>query len=142
MTRRIVPVVCVAAFRGDDVLLLRHVKGSCAGLLTLPGGKCDAGEEYTTAAVREFREETGIEIPKPVFSAGPGLHFPGYVFWWFPVELPADAKPVNREPHKHSEMGFFPAHLLPDVVHEPDARMIRWLLLNRKIRGGSFCGTT
>ncbi|MCC7078925.1 MAG: CoA pyrophosphatase [Acidimicrobiia bacterium] len=36
-----------------------------AGQLALPGGKCEAGEDATAAAIRELREELGVE-------AGPG----------------------------------------------------------------------
>jgi 8-oxo-dGTP diphosphatase len=49
-------------FRGEDVLLVRSCKGSRKGQWSLPGGAQDAGETIYETAVREVREEAGIEI--------------------------------------------------------------------------------
>lgn len=49
-------------FRGEDVLLVRSAKGSRRGQWSIPGGAQDAGETIFEAAVREVREEAGIEI--------------------------------------------------------------------------------
>ncbi|WP_244184622.1 NUDIX hydrolase [Streptomyces cellostaticus] len=50
------------------ILLLRYgPAGPNAGTWWLPGGMLDHGEDPWTAARREMREETGIEIgPRPV----------------------------------------------------------------------------
>ena len=48
--------------RGGEVLLIRKKRGHGAGKINGPGGKVDAGETPLEAAVRETREETGIEV--------------------------------------------------------------------------------
>lgn len=50
-----------AIFRGRDVLLIERGKGSLAGRWSLPGGHIEPGEKAADAALREVREETGIE---------------------------------------------------------------------------------
>jgi len=50
-----------AIFRGSTVLLVQRGKGALRGLWSLPGGHIEPGETARAAAVREVREETGIE---------------------------------------------------------------------------------
>jgi 8-oxo-dGTP diphosphatase len=48
--------------RGDEVLLVRQSPGhSLAGQWTIPWGRVEAGESPMAAAVREVREEGGVE---------------------------------------------------------------------------------
>lgn len=48
--------------RGDHVLLAQRGKGANAGAWSLPGGHIEPGETARAAAVREVREETGLEV--------------------------------------------------------------------------------
>ena len=50
-----------AIFRGSTVLLVQRGKGALRGLWSLPGGHIEPGETASAAAMREVREETGVE---------------------------------------------------------------------------------
>ena len=52
----------VALIRGDEVLLIQRAFAPFEGLWTLPGGRCEPGEEAGDAAVREVFEELGLAI--------------------------------------------------------------------------------
>jgi 8-oxo-dGTP diphosphatase len=43
------------------VLLIERAKGALKGLWSLPGGNIEPGETARAAALREVREETGVE---------------------------------------------------------------------------------
>ena len=56
-----VPAVGVVCLRGDDVLLIRRGTPPRQGEWSLPGGRIEPGERAVDAALRELREETGVE---------------------------------------------------------------------------------
>ena len=58
------PVVAVGVLvrRGDEILLVQRGKPPHRGSWSIPGGHLRFGETITEAAVREVREECGIEI--------------------------------------------------------------------------------
>src|SRR5215211_4753444 len=51
----------VAVLRGDRVLLAVRGRGAMAGRYSLPGGLVEPGETLAEAALRELREEVGVE---------------------------------------------------------------------------------
>lgn len=56
-----VPAVGVVCLRGDEVLLIRRGTPPRMGEWSLPGGRIEWGERAIDAALRELREETGVE---------------------------------------------------------------------------------
>lgn len=56
-----VPAVGVVCLKGDEVLLIRRGKPPRMGEWSLPGGRIEPGERAVDAALRELREETGVE---------------------------------------------------------------------------------
>jgi len=56
-----VPAVGVVCLKDDQVLLIRRGKPPRLGEWTLPGGRIEPGERAVDAALRELREETGVE---------------------------------------------------------------------------------
>ena len=56
-----VPCVGVVCLRGDEGLLIRRGTPPRQGEWSLSGGRIEPGERAMDAALREVREETGIE---------------------------------------------------------------------------------
>jgi len=61
--RRVVPraAASLAVFHEGRVLLAQRGKPPLNGVWSLPGGRVEPGEKARTAALRELKEETGIE---------------------------------------------------------------------------------
>jgi ADP-ribose pyrophosphatase YjhB (NUDIX family) len=56
-----VPCAGVVCLRGDEVLLIRRGQPPRAGEWSIPGGRVELGEAVAAAALRELKEETGVE---------------------------------------------------------------------------------
>ncbi|GAB3261904.1 NUDIX domain-containing protein [Kineosporia babensis] len=105
----------------DSVLLLRRAPGAkFAPLLwDLPSGKADKGESITAAAVRELREETGLEVDESdlqvsgIIHGAWGIESPnGYLTVVFATRR-WRGEAVNTEPHKHDRLIWTPVDQLP-----------------------------
>ncbi len=55
------PAASAAIFRDGRVLIAERGKGAMAGVWSLPGGHIEPGERAMAAALREVKEETGVE---------------------------------------------------------------------------------
>lgn len=71
------PTGGVVVVEGDRFLSLRRAAEPKAGLWELPGGFCDGWEHPADAAVREAREEVGVEVELGEFL---GMHLAEYEF--------------------------------------------------------------
>ena len=55
------PAASAAIFRDGQVLIVERGKGALRGVWSLPGGHIEPGERAKAAALREVREETGVD---------------------------------------------------------------------------------
>ncbi len=106
-------------FQEGKILLSRRFQtGYMDGHYSVPAGHLDGGETLTQAAVREAREETGLELSPEDISFACVLHrcedeervdFFVRVAKW-------NGEPVNVEPHKCDDLRWFKLSHLPDNI--------------------------
>ena len=119
--------VGVVVLRGSKVLLGKRLARHGYGTWSFPGGKPQPGEPPLVCALRELREETGIEAanPRPIGLTVDGFPHSRDVFrtTFVRVEV-ADAEPVAREPEKTAAWSWFDWQELPRPLFEPVASLV------------------
>ncbi len=123
-----VGIVCL---HGPDVLLIRRAKPPKQGEWSLPGGRLEWGETVRAAALRELREETGVEaellglidVVDGLFRDGRGALRDHYVL------VDYAARWLSGEPKGASdalEARFFPIEAIDELgLWAETARVIR-----------------
>ncbi|TCK21902.1 nucleotide triphosphate diphosphatase NUDT15 [Pseudonocardia endophytica] len=131
----VTPVLGVGVLVRDDggrVLLGHRVKPGEAPVWSFPGGAVEAGESFEAAAVRELREETGLDA-RGVDVAGVILS-PGPAPWLTAVTVARDVRgePALTEPDVFAEWRWCPRDEVPDALFAP-TRMAFDLLEGRPV---------
>lgn len=105
------------------LLSRRQNKGWGDGLLCIPGGHIEAGETPRVGAIREIKEECGLDIEQDrlefycVAQRKSGDH--EYVAYEFLVKLADNEEPINTEPHECAELIWVQPQKLPkDVIDD------------------------
>jgi len=104
--------------RGGEVLLARRQNtGYSDGMWNLPSGKLEDGEDVVAAMIRESDEEIGLRLEREDLRVVSTVHWRtpeggGRVGFFFTADR-WDGEPENREPHKCSDLRWFPLDRLP-----------------------------
>jgi len=114
--------VGVIITRDQQVLLLRRGNVHGAGTWSTPGGHLDFGESPEQCAMREVKEETGLDIDDVAFRAitndvfaAEGRH---YITIWMEGRY-VTGEPILAAPYEASEIGWFPWDALPQPLFLP-----------------------
>ncbi len=114
--------VGVIITKDQQVLLLRRHNTHGAGTWSTPGGHLDFGETPEQCAVREVKEETGLDIDAVAFRAitndvfaAEGRH---YITIWMEGRY-TGGEPILAAPYEASEIGWFAWNALPQPLFLP-----------------------
>jgi 8-oxo-dGTP diphosphatase len=124
----LISAVHLFLIRDNEVLLLRRFNtGYEDGNYSVPAGHLDGGEQVKSAAIREAREECGIEISPEDLEVVGVMHrkssderidfFVAATRWVGTI--------TNNEPHKCDDLRWFsmdtlPVNIIPYVKHALD----------------------
>ncbi len=117
--------VAVVVLEGDRILLGRRAENvSYGGMWCIPCGHLEWDEEVREAAVREFREETGLEVKiTGTVAVHSNFHNPRQhtVGIWFRGEIVGG---TLRPGDDLVEVGFFPLDNPPEPLAFPTDRLV------------------
>lgn len=113
--------VLLLLVRDDHVLLAqRSGTGYADGQWNLPSGKLEHGEDLVAAVIREAREEIDVELARQDLDMVTSVHYlnpEGHarVGFFFRAHR-WSGEPRNAEPHKCSQIRWFPLGQLPTTT--------------------------
>jgi len=110
--------------KGDKVAFVyRTNTGWMNEFYGLPSGKIETGESFVEGAIREAKEEVGVDIKEVNLSHALTMHRhqSGKAPEWVDIFFEAskwEGEPYNAEPHKHGKLEWLDINNLPDnVIH-------------------------
>lgn len=113
--------------RDDKVLLMKRRGSHSPGTWSTPGGHLDFGETLEACAIREAKEEVGVDVVGIRFRAltndifeETGKH---YITIWFEGE--AVGEPSLAAPGELEEIGWFAWDALPQPLFLPLENLVR-----------------
>jgi len=121
------PCAIVLVKRGEELLLTRKAEWQ-PGRYSLVAGFLDLGESLEECAIREVREETGINISN--------VRYVGSQNWPFPAQLMAgfvadyDGGEIVIDYNELEDARWFPIDALPTLP--PSRSIARWIIDNFK----------
>lgn len=118
------PCAIVLVKRGNELLLTRKAEWP-AGRYSLVAGFLDFGESLEECAIREVREETGIEIKNVRYVGSQNWPFPAQLMAGFVADYAGGELMVD--PHELEDARWFPADALPSL---PPARSIARFIID------------
>ena len=117
---QLIPAVFVVLLDNNKVLLIRRLNtGWSDGEYTLPSGHLDGNETARAAAMRELKEEVGVDVNPEDMDFVHVIHRRGdegdheRVDFFFKAKKYSGTA-YNAEPEKCDDIGWFPLNSLPE----------------------------
>lgn len=109
--------------KGDKAaFLMRQNTGWMDGYYDIVAGKVESGETYRQAAVREAKEEAGVDIRSEDLTHLLTAHRNSDNMTWVDVVFEVRqwrGELYNAEPHKHGSLDWLDLDNLPDNIAPP-----------------------
>lgn len=120
---------------GERLLLIRKKRGHGRGRINAPGGKVEAGESPWQCAVRETREEVGVQVAEAVPMAELKFVDQADEQWLGHVFLASSHEGVPVETAEAAPL-WFPVHAIPyEDMWEDDRLWLPHVLAGRFVCG-------
>jgi mutator protein MutT len=107
----------------NNVLLVKRTNTDwTSGQWNFPGGLFEENETLANAAAREAQEEVGVKIASNDLELVHVMHVQKTeqhakeIFGFYFMTKSLHGTPINNEPHRHSEIGWFDINNLPENI--------------------------
>lgn len=120
--------VGIIVMKNDKVLLMKRTGSHGSGTWSCPGGHIDFGESIEQCAIRETKEETGLDIENIQCKAMTNDIFPDehkhYITIWVTGDYRVGIENIES-PHEATEIGWFEWDILPHPLFLPMQNLLK-----------------
>lgn len=110
----------------NKVIVIKYKTNKNINYLDIPGGKIEENESSIDASIREFREETGIEVVNQKYKGNVIIEYPNMIFD-FDIYLVNDYKGTPHEFEENYSMWISIEDLLNENKKFPSVEIIKYL---------------
>lgn len=110
----------------NKVIVIKYKTNKNMNYYDIPGGKIEENESAINASIREFKEETGIEIIKQKYKGNVIVEYPNMIFD-FDIYLVNDYKGNPKEFEENYSMWINIEDLLNENKKFPSVEIIKHL---------------
>ncbi len=110
----------------NKVIVIKYKTNKNMGYYDIPGGKIEENESAIDASIREFKEETGIEIIDQKYKGNVIVEYPNMIFD-FDIYLVNDYKGNPQEFEENYSMWINIEDLLKENKKFPSVEIIKYL---------------
>jgi 8-oxo-dGTP diphosphatase len=115
-------------------ILLLHRKLTDSGLWYLPGGKVEEEELPESAAVRESREELGVDVRLRHLLASEAFEHEEteYLFYWFLAEI-VEGEPTITQPELFDDLDYIEFEDMPSLALSAASEILHHKILSGEV---------
>lgn len=110
----------------NEVIVIKYKTNKNMNYYDIPGGKIEENESAINASIREFKEETGIEIINQKYKGNVIVEYPNMIFD-FDIYLVNDYKGNPKEFEENYSMWISIEDLLKENKKFPSVEIINYI---------------
>lgn len=138
MEKKVRKAVRTFLIENDKVVAIKYKREIDKDYYDIPGGKIEEDETSEYASIREFKEETGIEIINPEYKGNVIVEYPNRIFD-FDIYVVNNYKGEPKEFEENYSMWVDIQKLIKEEKVFPSIEILKHILNNEEISLKIYC---
>lgn len=126
MNKKIRKAIRTFLIKDDDVIVIKYKTEKNKNYYDIPGGKIETNETSIDASIREFKEETGIDVLGQKYKGNVIIEYPNIIFD-FDIYLVEEFSGIPKEFKENYSMWINIDQLFNESKKFPSIEILKYL---------------
>lgn len=126
MSKKIRKAIRTFLIKDDEVIVIKYKTEKNKNYYDIPGGKIEANETSIDASIREFKEETGIDVLEQEYKGNVIIEYPNIIFD-FDIYLVEEFSGIPKEFKENYSMWININQLFNEPKKFPSIEILKYL---------------